>query len=121
MTDLTNADLGANENLEKFAMEAALYGDDPDLLLSGLLAGADVNIDLGDGWTPMHHAMDSAKDGMIQNNRQSPYPEALELIQILVSHGADLEKRNREGKTPLDSINTYAGNHQDNMPFIFSL
>ncbi len=60
----------------------------------------------------MHFAMDLAIDGMLQNNRESPYPEAMEMIRLLVLHGADLEKRNREGKTQLDSINTYAGNEQ---------
>ena len=45
---------------------------------------------------------------MIQNNRKTPYPEALEMIRILVSYGADLEKRNGEGQTPLDAMNTYS-------------
>jgi len=112
MMDSTNADLEGNEYFGRLAMERALNSDAPELLQLVITAGGDVNIDLGDGWTPMHHAMDLAIDGMIQNNRQSPYPEAMEMIRILVTNGADLAKRNREGKTPLDLINTYTGSEQ---------
>ena len=112
MMDSTNTDLESNEYLGRLAVETALNSDDPDLLRAVIRAGCNVNIDLGDGWTPMHHAMDLAIDGMIQNNRQSPYPEAIEMIRILIANGADLEKRNQEGQTSLDSINTYAGSEQ---------
>lgn len=94
------------------ALDTAINSDDPEMLRSVILAGGDVNADLGDGWTPLHLAFDYAIDGMIQQNRDSPSPEAMLMIQILVSHGADPERRNQEGKRPLDSINTYAGSEQ---------
>lgn len=108
-------DIDINENLyfSRGAMDSALNSNDPEVLRSVILAGGDVNIDLGDGWTPLHCAFDLAIDGMIQNNQDAPYPEAIEIIRILVAHGADLDKKNREGKTPLDAINTYAGNEED--------
>jgi len=85
MMDSTNSDLGSNIYLGRLAMETALNSDDPELLQSVISAGGDVNIDLGDGWTPMHYAMDLAIDGMIQNNREFPYPEAIEMIRINIS------------------------------------
>jgi ankyrin repeat protein len=112
--NLNSHDINGDEEtyFGRFAMESALNGNDPEMLKSVIAAGGDVNADLGDGWTPLHYAFDYAIDGMLQNNRESPYPEVIEMIRILVAHGSDLEKRNREGKTPLDSINTYAGNEQ---------
>jgi ankyrin repeat protein len=112
MTGINSGDLQENEYFDHLAIDSALHSEDPEMLEQVILAGGDVNADLGDGWTPMHFAMDLAIDGMLQNNRESPYPEAIQMIRILVSNGADLEKRNREGKTPLDSINTYAGTEQ---------
>ena len=112
--DLNSHDINGDEEtyFGRSAMESALNGDDPEMLKSVILDGGDVNVDLGDGWTPLHYAFDNAIDGMLQNNRESLYPEVLEMIRMLLSHGANLEKKNREGKTPLDSINTYAGNEQ---------
>ena len=73
--------LQENEFLARLAMETAINSDDPELLLSGIMAGADVNINLGNGWTPMHYAMDLAIDGMIA---------AIELIQsVLVQEYLD--------------------------------
>lgn len=105
--------LTGNESLARLAMETALNSENPSLLGAVISAGADINIDLGDGWTPMHHAMDIAIDGMIQNNLETPYPEAIEMIRMLIAHGANLEQKNREGKTPLDAINTYSGSEQN--------
>lgn len=112
MEDIIDDDLEKNQLLARLAMETALNGDDPELLASVIRTGADVNIDLGDGWTPLHYAMDLAIDGMIQNERELPYPAALEMIRLLVTNGADLQQRNGEGKTALDAINTYAGSEQ---------
>jgi ankyrin repeat protein len=107
---LTPDDIPINEqnDLGYFPIQRAINYDDPEMLKLVIDGGADVNIDLGDGWTPLHEAFDYAIDGMIQNSRDIPYPENLEMIRILVSNGADLDRKNLKGKTPLDSINTYS-------------
>jgi len=94
------------------ALDSAISLEDPEMLEAVILAGANVNVQLPNGWTALHTAMDGAIDGMIQNNRDSPYPEALEMIRILISHGADLDKKDQSGETALDSINTYCVNKE---------
>lgn len=91
-----------------YPVQIAMSHDDPDMVKLVIDTGADPNINLGQGWTPLHEAIDYAIDGMIQKNREAPYPEALEIIKILIESGADLHKKNQEGKTLLDSLNTYA-------------
>ncbi|WP_431213852.1 hypothetical protein ACQ86N_02835 [Puia sp. P3] len=104
--------LQKNAYFGPLAMASAVTSDDPEMLEQVLLAGGNVNAELESGRTPMHLAMDGAIDGMLQSGRDSPSPEAIEIIRILVSHGADLEKRDWQGETALDSINSYAGNEE---------
>jgi len=111
MTDINSDDSLENAYFSPFAIDGALHTDEPELLEAVLLAGGDVNADLGSGNTPMHIAIDMAIDSMIQTNGDYPDKD-LEMIRILISHGADLAKTNWEGKTPLDSLNTYSGNEQ---------
>ena len=112
MTDLNSDDSLENAYFGPSAIVGALYTDEPEMLEAVILAGGDVNAELEYGGTPMHTAMELAIDGMLQNNKESPYPKALEMIRILVSHGADVEKKDWEGKTPLDCLNTYSGSEQ---------
>lgn len=91
-----------------YPIQFAMNNWDPEMVKLVIDTGADPNIDLGQGCTPLHEAIDCAIDGMIQNRREAPYPEALEIIKLLIESGADLHKKNQEGKTPLDSLNTYA-------------
>jgi hypothetical protein len=71
-------------------------------------AGADVNIDLREGWTPLHIAFDRALDGMAQDSRTTPYPEILKIIKLLLKKGASLDNKEISGLKPLDLINEYA-------------
>jgi ankyrin repeat protein len=96
---------GENGN---YPISAALASENPIVLNFAISNGADVNIDLGNGWTPLHEAFDSAIDGMIQNNDDKPAMKALEMINLLLINGADIDKRNLSGETPLDSLNTYS-------------
>jgi ankyrin repeat protein len=82
--------------------------DDPEELRLFMEAGADVHVEQDNGWTPLHLAFDYAIDGMIQNARDMPYPEALEKIRLLIAYGADLSCTDNEGHTALDAFNTYA-------------
>lgn len=91
-----------------YPIQFAMSQDDPDMVKLALESGADPNIDLGQGWTPLHEAVDYAIDGMIQHNLDSLYSIAVEMIKILLDKGADLSKKTNSGKTPLDIINDYA-------------
>ena len=93
----------------KFPIEIAMDKDDFTMVKSLIAAGADPNIDLGYGWTPLHEAIEACIDTMIQNNRDTFFPNLLEMVKVLVENGADLNKKNADGKTPLDFINSYAG------------
>lgn len=61
-----------------FPIQFAMNNRDPEMVKLVIDTGADPNIDLGQGCTPLHEAIDCAIDGMIQNRREAPYPGALE-------------------------------------------
>lgn len=97
------------ESFQSSPITEGVLDQDPELLQSLIDAGADVNADLGNGWTPLHLAFDLAIDGMIQTDAKAPEPNVLENIKTLIANGADINKRNSDNKTALDAINTYAG------------
>ncbi|OQP53570.1 ankyrin repeat domain-containing protein [Niastella populi] len=92
-----------------YPIEFAINEDDPDMVKLLIEAGADPNIDLGKGFTPLHEAMDACIDCMIQNNRDTFFPEHLEMVKVLFENGADPNKKDINGISPLDLINSYAG------------
>ncbi|HEY8562130.1 MAG TPA: ankyrin repeat domain-containing protein [Pyrinomonadaceae bacterium] len=87
----------------------AIEGDQPRILELLLKSGANPNkqCGFGDGYAPLHWAVDYAIDGMIQSNKSTPFPEPLECIKILLNHGADAELKNNAGKTALDCALDY--------------
>lgn len=116
-SDLENAlkliENGADIN-EKYGIGirpiiSAINSDQPETLRFVIQHGANVNIDWGE---PVREAIDYCIDGMIQNNREKPYPEALEMLKILLENRADLELRNEKGNRPIDVIHAYARNDQ---------
>jgi ankyrin repeat protein len=73
-----------------------------------LEAGANPNIDLGNGWTPLHSVLDYALDGMNQNCLDTPRPELIKIMKLLKKHGASLDNIDARGLKPLDIINEYS-------------
>ena len=55
----------------------------------------------------MSLAFDYCMDGMIQNDIQKPYPEAMEMVNILIQNGAQIDIKNKNGKTPIDVLKSY--------------
>jgi hypothetical protein len=81
---------------------------DPAMLQSFIDAGADVNIDIGGGLTPLHLAVGFYIDDMAQSSRVTFSDNELQIFKILLHNGADLNKKNKEGQKPLDVINEFA-------------
>src|ERR1044072_7616131 len=90
-----------------YPIEYAYLENDPAMLQKFINAGADVNIDLGRGWTLLHELCATAIDAMIQNDRDDCYPHHLKMIKILLKNGADLHKKDIRGDKPLDVVNAY--------------
>jgi ankyrin repeat protein len=101
-------DINTRDENGQYPICAAIASDNSIVVAFVISNGADVNIDIGDGWTPLHEAFDSAIDGMIQANKDRLSRETLEIIDLLIKNGADMDKTNASGKTPLDSLNTYS-------------
>ncbi|MAG20493.1 hypothetical protein CL618_03615 [archaeon] len=57
--------------------------------------GLDVNVSLGDGWTPLHYAA-----------WHTPEPRKKQMIELLLQHGANKHQKNDRGKTPLDLVSS---------------
>lgn len=55
-------------------------------------AGADVNHDLGDGWTPLAHAIDVESDSAWQAHYE-PGHETTEVSELLLAAGAKITER----------------------------
>ena len=83
----------------------AINCDNPKLLSYLISKGADVNIDKG---LPLYETIDFCIDGMIQDNRNEPYPEHLEMLKILLENGVNLELKNKKGERAIDIIPQYA-------------
>ena len=93
-----------------YLIYAIINSDHPKLLLDAIKNGINIHQDLGGNWTPIHEAIDYAIDGMMQNNLNSPYPEILEIIKILLDNGANLDASDDRGRKPLDALNNYSAN-----------
>ena len=82
--------LSAVDNGRRTALHyAAGYNFNPDITKTLIKAGADVNAQDNYDWTPLHYA--SALN----------FPQ---VVKLLVDNGADLEARDRDGKTPGDLV-----------------
>jgi ankyrin repeat protein len=106
------AEINAKGENGIYPIVTAIASENPRVLDFVISNGADVNIDLGNGWTPLHEAFDSSIDGMIQNYQKRPTIESVEIINILICNGADIKKRNSQGRTPLDCMNSYCATRE---------
>lgn len=106
-------DNGMNPNAEssngQTPLISAINGENSEVVACLITWMADLN--LGD-WTPLHELFDLAIDGMIQNNESEVSSKLLKILEELLEFGADLSKTNKDGKTPLESINTYSTTEQ---------
>lgn len=99
------ADINTKYGVGITPISSAINSDNPSTLKFVIDQGADVNIDQG---APLSETIDYCIDGMIQNNRDTPYPEALEMLEILLKNGADLELKDDNGERPIDVLTAYA-------------
>jgi hypothetical protein len=81
---------------------------DPEMLQSFIGAGADVNMDIGGGLTPLHVAVGFYIDDMTQSGRETFSDNERAVFTILLRSGVDLNKKDKEGQKPLDVINEFA-------------
>lgn len=65
--------------------------------------GADVNANSGNGWTPLHAAVDIEGDGALQRHRE---PTAA-VTGLLLNYGADPTREDSSGRTALDIAKHY--------------
>ncbi|WP_423734993.1 hypothetical protein [Chitinophaga caseinilytica] len=103
---------------EAEALLIALLGDDPDMLESVIKAGGDVNTAFEEGQTPLHILIESAIDGMMQDDLVAPGPETLKMIELLLGNGAELSRLNDAGETPLDILNVYAAGSKESFELL---
>lgn len=92
----------------RYPLDYAIDQRDVEMVEKFLEAGANPNIDLGSGWTPLHSTFDQAIDGMNQSSRSTPYPEIIKIMKLLKKHGASLDNVDARSLKPLDIINEYA-------------
>ena len=73
--------------------------------------GADVNLRSGsDGFAPIHHAVDSDIDGVVQASVSQAKPVIpFTILSQLVDHGASLTLETPEGETAHDLVSGYGG------------
>ena len=112
--DLLNndADINAKYGVGIRPISSAINSDNPSTLKFVIEHGADVNIDNG---APLSETIDYCIDGMIQNNLDEPYPEAIEMLKILLENGADIELKDENGERPIDVIAAYAQDDEDRL------
>lgn len=103
---------GANPNLPgrtwSSAIACAGENDETGNIVRVLVnAGADINIQGSHGWTPLHHAVDIAIDGTIQQGRESV---DWSVVGIFLDLGANPTIPDVNGKTVYDTASAYGNN-----------
>jgi len=101
-------------------ISSAINSDNPATLKFVIAQGADVNIDAG---APLFETIANCIDGMIQANRDEPFPESMEMISILIKSGANPIIEDSEGRKPIDVLYAYVQteDHLDTLKSIFRL
>ncbi len=103
---------GANPNLpgRTWSSAIACSGENDetgDIVRMLVTAGAEINIQDTQGLTPLHHAVDIAIDGTIQQNLNTI---DWSVVGVFLDHGADPNIRDSRGKTVYDTATAYGYN-----------
>ena len=98
-----NLDLNEENSSGMSTLIVAIEGGQPEILEMLLKNGAEPNnISKPDKLTALHWAVETAIDGIIQNNRKTPNKVEIECIQILLKYGADKNIKDVDGQMPFD-------------------
>ena len=84
---------------------AAINGESLEVVESLITWVANVN---NGNWTPLHEIVDLSIDSMIQNNKSEIPKTLINIMRELIDSGADLNKKNKEGESPLELIKSYS-------------
>jgi ankyrin repeat protein len=106
----SGVDINAKGDKGIYPIFAAINSDYPEVVRFVIAYGANLNIALDNGSTPLHLAFDIAIDGMLQDDLEKPNSETIEIIKLLIANGADPNIQNSSGKTPLDALAIYSSN-----------
>jgi ankyrin repeat protein len=86
---------------------AAIYGRDIELIEFLIDCGANINTETD---FVLYEAFDCLLINMIEEGLDKPNFEELEIIKLLVDKGAEVDRQNEIGESPLDLINKYVDN-----------
>lgn len=98
-----------------YPVYSALNTNNPYILKFVIQNGADVNIEQG---LPLFEAIDSAIDGMRQNNLEFPDANSMEMIKILLDNAADPELKDNSNKRPINALRHYANGNTERLELL---
>jgi ankyrin repeat protein len=84
-------------------LHIAVEFEELDVIRLAVSRGADINAQDVQGWTPLHHAVDSDIDSCIQQNQ----PITMPTVKLLLELGADDSILTNKNETPRDIAKAY--------------
>ncbi len=81
-------DINERQDFEVLPIIAAINSDDPKTLDFVIKHGANLNIENGH---PLTEVIDLIIDSMVQEGRLEPFPETMDMLEILLRNGANPE------------------------------
>jgi ankyrin repeat protein len=85
------------------ALFSAIEHERESLIRLLVQGGADINIRLPSGYTPLHHAVDTDCDTALQMEVSPTFA----LTKLLLSLGADPRQKDEQGESPIDLARRY--------------